>query len=826
MLHSRAIQNIYEELGCLDVLLVCGDFNLPHIVWNCSSDSWRCTTAYGQDNFLNDIFDLSLNQINKVRNANNRLLDLIFVNEKIFSNVARAFPLATPEDPHHPALEVCIETVTSQAPRYSFREHGKKVFCFKRANFDLLRALLSSIDWTSLLSNLPVNDGASAFYTELWGCIQQCVPMSAPKRTFRSCWETPHLRKLKNVKNRLFKKFKRSGSLMSYAQYAEARYRYFKCNKLCYKTYLRRVKANIRNDPKKFFEFVNTKRKSSGLHSKLKYDGQTSSTDTEAANLFAKFFASVYTNDTFDPTNVLTDIPCISTGVSVSDIFTSTVALYIKAEKSSYRGGPDSIPSVLLKECVDQLCKPLTMLFNLSLSSGIFPDLWKESFVIPLHKNGPKSMVENYRGIAKLCVIPKVFEHIISDQLNSSLQHVICRAQHGFTNNRSTVTNLLEFTSLIFQGFAAGFQTDVCYADLAKAFDRLCIALLCFKLEKIGLPTGLVKWIESYSSDRIQRVVVNDSTSEPFKVTSGVPQGSPLGPLLFNLFINDLPTVLQHCSIFMFADDVKICRSYNNLADQSLIQEDLNRFSNWCRNNCLTLNLSKCKVMTFSWRSAIRGSYTLNGVELENVNEFRDLGVLMDPKLKFNCHINAIVCKARSMLGFIKRWSKEFNDPYVTKLLFTSLVRPILEYASPVWDPRYTVHSDSIESVQKQFLLFALRHLRWDPSMALPSYESRLKLIHLPTLKSRRTCANVCFLFKLITGVTDSPALLGRIEFKIPNRAQRRFEPIRLRTCLVNYMDFEPFRCLCKDFNKFYFLICYSNSLENVKLTLTNYLNR
>ena len=118
--------------------------------------------------------------------------------------------------PHHPALEMCIETGTSHVPHNSLRSHRNKVYCFKRANFDLLRALLSWIDWASLLSNLPINDGASAFYTELWRCIQQCVPMYSPKRTLHSGWETTHLRKLKNLKNRLFKKYKRTGSLMSY----------------------------------------------------------------------------------------------------------------------------------------------------------------------------------------------------------------------------------------------------------------------------------------------------------------------------------------------------------------------------------------------------------------------------------------------------------------------------------------------------------------------------------------------------------------------------------------------------------------------------------
>jgi len=437
-------------------------------------------------------------------------------------------------------------------------------------------------------------------------------------------------------------------------------------------------------------------------------------------------------------------------------------------------------------------------------------------------------MVSNYRGIAKLSAFPKVFEHIIADQLNSSLKPVISESQHGFMRNKSTVTNLLEFTSLVTDGFSDGKQTDVTYTDIAKAFDRLCQNLLCWKLDHIGLPPILVKWIESYLTNRYQCVLFNNTISRRFKVTSGVPQGSHLGPLLFNLFINDLPAVIKHCTILMFADDVKLCHSYNDPCEQYFIQADLNNLSEWCRANGLTLNTDKCKVMCFSWRSLFVPSYMLNGVHLEVVSEFRDLGVLMDPKLTFNNHINAIICKARSMLGFIKRWSIEFKDPYTPKLLFTALVRPLLEYASPVWCPSYAVHSDAIESVQKQFLLFALRGLPWDPSLSLPPYEHRLKLIRLPTLKSRRIVANICFIFKLINGNIFSSSLLSRLNFNVPTRSQRSlryFRPLWLRTYTANYLDCEPFRSICKAFNTYYFLVCFSDSLSKIKSKLLDYLN-
>jgi len=174
----------------------------------------------------------------------------------------------------------------------------------------------------------------------------------------------------------------------------------------------------------------------------------------------------------------------------------------------------------------------------------------------------------------------------------------------------------------------------------------------------------------------------------------------------------------------------------------------MNRFQEWCRYNLLNLNYLKCNFMTFYRGTPTFMSYSLQNMSLDRIYSVIDLGVLLDPKLKFDSHITSTVNKAMSVLGFLKRWSKEFDDPYTTKLLFTSLVRPNLEYCSSVWILRtqYQVHIDRIESVQKQFLLFALRGLNWDQNVRLPSYSSRLLLINLPSLISRRIMLGTIFM--------------------------------------------------------------------------------
>ena len=334
--------------------------------------------------------------------------------------------------------------------------------------------------------------------------------------------------------------------------------------------------------------------------------------------------------------------------------------------------------------------------------------------------------------------------------------------------------------------------------------------LLCFN-------SKLLEWISSYLSDRFQKVVFNNELSDTLKVTSGVPQGSHLGPILFNIFINDLPTVISHSSILMYADDVKLFLSYSDYNCQRLLQEDLVALETWCEYNLMRLNLGKCKCMSFFRRPRIISSYSLIGSRLEFVNSFVDLGILMDPKLNFINHINATISKARSSLGFVKRWCKEFNDPFTTKTLFVSLVRPVLEFGCVIWTPYYESHIMHLESVQKQFLLFALKSFNWNPILNLPSYNSRLKLLNIPPLSCRRTMLSVVFMIKLINGDIDSSFLLSRINFHIPSRNLRMFAPIKMNNYRSNFLNNNPFMLMCKHFNDLSTKVDYSSSYFIVK---------
>lgn len=322
----------------------------------------------------------------------------------------------------------------------------------------------------------------------------------------------------------------------------------------------------------------------------------------------------------------------------------------------------------------------------------------------------------------------------------------------------------MDYVSTILCNMESGYQTDAIYLDFSKAFDSLDHSLLVKKLAKYGVSGVLREWLSSYLTGRTQRVRVKDQLSATFMATSGVPQGSHLGPLLFLIYIEDLARALPNVECSAYADDLKIYKAISSDVDQSHLQDALDLVHGWGVTNNLKLNSSKCQVLTFSRaRTPSLKTYNIDNIVIKRVQRARDLGVLLDNKLDFRAHIDQIIAKARSVLGLVKRFSREFADPSVTRTLYCSLVRSLLEYASPVWSPHYASHEKRIESVQKQFLLFALGNQRLPDSFTLPPYRERLALINLDTLSDRRRVASVSFVYDCLMGTIHSDRLRAKI---------------------------------------------------------------
>ena len=370
-------------------------------------------------------------------------------------------------------------------------------------------------------------------------------------------------------------------------------------------------------------------------------------------------------------------------------------------------------------------------------------------------------------------------------------------------SRRSTLTNLVSFTQYISNTFNNSGQVDVIYTDFSKAFDKLDHGLLLKKLCSIGLDRNLLSLFHSYLTDRCLVVHYQGFKSVQITSTSGVPQGSILGPLLFTIFINDICQTIN-CRLLLYADDCKLFSRVDNLLDCKLIQNDLHAIKRWCDENCLPLNINKCKCMSFSRKKElIEFHYEIDNILLEKCVTFKDLGVTFDSKLSFVYHVSMVTAAAYKNLGFIIRNTKFFSDINSLKLLFNAFVRSKLEYASIVWSPGYDQHISSIEQVQRRFL----KHLSFKldqryPDRGIP-HSPLLLRFGLNSLSARRDFAGVVFLYKLLNNELDSPTLLSNINVHVPVVNTRTNNTFYLARPSSNALLFSPIFRICSIYMKF-----------------------
>ncbi len=298
-------------------------------------------------------------------------------------------------------------------------------------------------------------------------------------------------------------------------------------------------------------------------------------------------------------------------------------------------------------------------------------------------------------------------EHIVASNLTSHFNkyNILYDLQHGFREKRSCETQLIQLIDDLAHTLTHGKQVDLVLLDFSKAFDKVTHLKLLFKLQEHGVSDLTLNWIQSFLTGRSQTVVLEGETSSEVPVTSGVPQGSVLGPLLFLLYINDLPDTIKS-QVRLFADDTAVYLTLDSNLTCKSLQDDLDRLVTWENQWDMEFNPLKCQVMNITRnKNPIKYEYILHGQTLSTVNDAKYLGVDISQNLSWNTHINRISNSANRTLGFLKR-NIETKNEKVRELAYKSLVRPQLEYASTVWSPHTQLNTDKIEKVQR-------RAVRW-----------------------------------------------------------------------------------------------------------------
>ena len=554
-----------------------------------------------------------------------------------------------------------------------------------------------------------------------------------------------------------------------------------------YQNYVENVESSLHNDPSSFWRYVKSMKGERGYPSTMHLGGNYSSDPSEICNIFAKHFSSIYSRNSVsnvDPSmsDIIYDGPSFDLGslkFSVDEILRK-----LKVIKTNKGMGPDGVPPLFLRNCAEALTYPLFILFNKSVSTGEFPLKFKTGCVVPVFKSGDRSDVSKYRAIVKLPAISKLFEKLILDKLLPALPNIIIPEQHGFMSNRSTVSNLFILQDYILGRFKENVQVDVIYTDFAKAFDLCQFDILINKCKKVGICNGFLKWLSSYLTGRSQCVKLRPFYSNMFSVLAGVPQGSHLGPILFLIFINDIGLNILHSHYLLFADDLKLFRAVYSSSDCIKLQSDLYKIVHWCIQNDMSLNVDKCKVMSFSRRRRLVDfTYRISDSNINRVTLTTDLGVTFDSRLTFCPHIDHVVGKAFRLLGCMYRYCRSFNNLQSFRTLYCSNVRSTLEYASIIWSPQYAVHINRIEGIQRRFLdMVSYKFLKNEVSR-----EDVASLVGLIPLESRRRSFDVLFLFKILNNLIDCPELLQKIPFNITQRITRYSFNFRIPLAANNF---------------------------------------
>ena len=814
--HVCCVSEIFHNYSD-DAFCILGDFNLPHVVWPTGPGSF-CSKKPGIPSLESSAIDLLLEgysycglaQVNSIGNSFGSLLDLIFVKD-IELSVDNAVDFLISPDAYHPPLKVRLND------QFAFTNQNRDNVTyvdFKCGDFPRIINHLNSIDWDSVTRGVDPDIAVDRLYSHIDEVIAAYVPVRVYRRSFYPRWFSPRLRSLISYKKRAHKAFKTSNSLADYLVFSDLRSQCKSLTKCDYRAYVGTVENSMQYNIRNFWSFVNAKRGDHGLPSSMHYEGSTASSFIAIADLFAAYFGSVYASPSVRSTALdlqhtsFNNVNLKDLTISIGDIFSKLNCL-----DSSKGPGADGIPPLFFKQCSFILSRPLWNIFNTSLASGVFPLRWKSSLVTPVFKTGDRSDVRNYRPISKLSVLPKVFEEIVTDMLSSLLTSSLCVEQHGFVPKRSTATNLAVYHSFVSRALDEGLQVDTVYTDFQKAFDTVDHTVLLHKLLSWGFCGPLLTWLESYLSDRVQIVKVSNSLSLLINVTSGVPQGSHLGPLLFNVFINDIVDVLTDANFLLYADDLKVFRVIRGVEDANCMQEDLLRLERWCTANRMRLHLGKCVVLRASRaRFCMKYPYKLNNVELGEVSEVIDLGVCITPCFDFRPHYLRCTSKAMRALGFISRFARHFRNSESLKLLYFALVRPHVEYASIIWSPKHTKFIKSIERVQHKFLRFASRILGNPMDWNDHDYDPVLVSLRMVTLQERRCFADFIFLYKVIRGHIDCPDLLALVAFNAPVRGMRSrplfvarvpkyrhytVDPINRAMIIANcnFNGIDPFQC-------------------------------
>ena len=656
--------------------------------------------------------------------------------------------------------------------------YTKTMWDFSQANILEFRNSFINFDWDNLLKE-DINESCRLFTDKIMYSAGEFIPHKVVTvRTFDKPFYNGYLRRLRRKVNRLHQKAKHTKTAQSWDFYRHERNFYFREVAHCKNEYNNRIyeKLDASISQNSFFKLVKScfKTINTSMPPILSSEGNILIDDTSKANAFNTFFSEASKLNQAESSLPVDDSPISNTleTISVSEKEVQDQIRLLNANKSY---GPDGISPKFIKLAGNSLVKPLTKLYNLSLSSGKVPKLWKQANVVPLHKKDSKQVMGNYRPVSLLSILGKILERIVFKHVYNHFRDnfLLSVWQSGFLPGSSTVTQLIELYNKFCTAVSQNKEIRIVFLDISKAFDRVWHDGLIFKLKKWGISGSLLHWFEDYLKDRVQRVIINGQFSSWTEITAGVPQGSVLGPLLFLVFINDITTVVTNCNLRLFADDTCLFIEVDNRQQAAvLLNKDLHNIQKWSLDWLVTFNPLKTESMVIGLKQNKGGhpGLYLHNTRINEVTKHKHIGLWLENNLSWHEHIHNISTKAEKKLNIIKQMKFKLARKTLEKLYF-SFIRPILEYGDVVWQG--ASHSDlrKLDVIQVE----AMRLVSGAPFRS--NIDSLYMELGWQNLQERRQEHILIMMFKIINNHVPEyltsliPPLVGnRTNYQLRNR--------------------------------------------------------
>ena len=761
------LNTVMENLDPDCPTILGGDFNAGDIIWESNTVAPNSDRKPLCERLIEVLESHHLEQIQREPTREQAVLDLYCTNRPGLVKSNNTVPGISDHN-----IIIVDSSIRAQQPK----KPKRTIKQWSKVDWEAVKEESSKFrdDFLSHHNERTVESNYEAFCQHVNDIITSHVPTKQSSSRHKVPWLTTRLRRMCRKKQRLYNRAKKSRKEHHWSTYKSHKKSTTKALNKARIDYINGIlQASLdEGNPKPFWRYIFSQRNDRGGVAALKEDGKLHTGGQKKAEILNKQFTSVFSVDEPGSDTVLSGPsypPIDRLLISVQGV--EKLLTGINPNKAA---GPDQVPCRILKELSTTLAPVLAAIFTQSLETGTLPSAWKTAFVSPIFKKGATCQAENYRPVSLTCVTCKMLEHIICHHVRSHLDRhgILSPLQHGFRSGHSCETQLLTTMYDLLSIRDSGSQTDVIVLDFSKAFDKVPHRRLLNKLRLYGVSGPILQWIDMFLSGRSQNVTVDGCFSSKTAVTSGVPQGTVLGPLLFLLFINDLPTVLDPSTrCRLFADDCLVYRVINSIDDQLQLQKDLTALEKWSHQWGMNFNAKKCNVMTISRRKPLDKFYQLNNTILDRVSSCTYLGVTISNTLSWSEQISTCAKKANSRLGFLRRNLKGCPQQ-LRRTGYISLVRSLTEYGAALWDPHLKKDINQLEVVQRRAARWIKNDYGWRSSVT-----DMLEQLGLESLESRRQDQRLILMYKVMHKlVGTSPEDLALEKADGRTRAAHKFK--------------------------------------------------